>query len=278
MKFHEYRLTKNAGLLPPELAALSMLQCYYSIDYNLQRGWLPQDIGMLLCAEVGYVRNRRPFYNVYPAVTTCLANTKLDLELKHLPEQREVIAVCFAEGKEPLLHNGKLTAMLIEFRQKIRDFEQNKILDKPLLRIVYNRIKQDGTWAFSGLCLYEEGSISEVLKDREEEERRILFSLAVGILMLAQDERFVEPILLQQDQGLQLNVAELERARTRAKQRGRNGMTIGKGLEVSPHTRMPHFAIRWTGKEGAIPRLVPVKGCVVSRNKLFPVPTDYLDK
>lgn len=47
-------------------------------------------------------------------------------------------------------------------------------------------------------------------------------------------------------------------------------------IEVSPHCRRPHFAIRWTEKGHSVPKLVPVNGCLVNRSKLLPVPTGYL--
>ena len=56
--------------------------------------------------------------------------------------------------------------------------------------------------------------------------------------------------------------------------------TSGKDFErtVSPHMRVPHFAIRWTGKGRTKPKLVPVKGSLVNREKILPIPTGYLDK
>lgn len=42
------------------------------------------------------------------------------------------------------------------------------------------------------------------------------------------------------------------------------GWEIGADLETTPHFRKPHFAIRWTGKGAEIPKLVPVKGCLVN--------------
>ena len=48
-------------------------------------------------------------------------------------------------------------------------------------------------------------------------------------------------------------------------------------MECAPHFRRPHFAIRWTGKGGAVPRMVPVKGSVVKRQLATDVPTGYMD-
>ena len=62
----------------------------------------------------------------------------------------------------------------------------------------------------------------------------------------------------------------------KARKRGIVGWSIGKQYETCPHYRRPHFGIRHTGKGGAIPRIVPIKGAVVHNKKLTTVPTGYI--
>jgi hypothetical protein len=275
MEFHEYKLTKNCNA-PSEIVAMSVEQYYWHVDQRMRSGWNPGEKANLLCSEIGYLRCKRPFYHVYPAVESCLENTKLDFELKQIGHLDEVIAMCFAVGKEPSLSNGKVASMLVELVHAVEDVTTGSITKDPMLRIAIDRIGTNGKRCFSSIVYNRQGLISEVAD--ELGDKRKLVSLAVGVSLLAQDQRFAEPILLKRDQGKQLDDDALRRAIERAKNRGRNGVAIGKGLEVSPHMRKPHFAIRWTGKGGSVPRLVPVKGCVVSRDKLFPVPTGHLDK
>lgn len=275
MEFHEYKLTKNCNA-SPDLASLPVEQFYFHLFQQMQKGWRPGKQANLLLAEIGYVRCKRPFYHVYPAVQACLENTKLDFELKQIGHLDEVIAMCFAVGKEPRLSNGKVASMLVELVHSVQDATTGSITKEPMLRIAIDRIDTNGKRCFSSIVYNRSGLISEVAD--ELGDKRKLVSLAVGVSLLAQDERFAEPILLKRDQGKQLDADALRRAVERAKKRGRNGIAIGKGLEISPHMRKPHFAIRWTGKGRGVPRLVPVKGCVVRRNKLFPVPTGHLDE
>jgi len=275
IKFHEYRLTKNCRP-SPESAHMSVNQFYHEVDQWIRNGWNPGEHANLVLAEIGYVRSRRPFYHVYPAVEACLANTKLDFELQQIGHLDEVIAMCFAVGKEPLLSNGKVAAMLVELAHSTENVANGRVNNNPILRLAVDRIRKDGKRCFTTVVYNRTGLISDSTGELGDKTK--LVSLAVGVALIAQDPRFAEPILLKRDQGKDLDEVALKRAIERAKRRGRNGVAIGKGLEVSPHMRRPHFAIRWTGKGAAVPKLVPVKGSMVSRDKMFPVPTGHLDK
>ena len=114
-----------------------------------------------------------------------------------------------------------------------------------------------------------------IYKDHFDDDQRLV-SLAVGVSLLARDPMFAQPILLKRDQGKQFDMEALERAVDRAKQQGRNGFVIGKNLQVSPRIRWPRFAVRWTGNDASVPLLVPAKGCVVHRDRFFPLPTEHL--
>ena len=62
----------------------------------------------------------------------------------------------------------------------------------------------------------------------------------------------------------------------KARNNGVFGWSIGKNVEVSPHVRRPHWALRHTGPKGSVPQIVPVKGCKVKGNKLTTVPTGFV--
>ena len=99
--------------------------------------------------------------------------------------------------------------------------------------------------------------------------------------MLSKDPEFAVRILLNRDRKRidRLNTPEkMQLAVDRAIRNGRNGWTLGEHLEVSPHTRRPHFAIRWTGLGKTVPKLRPIKGCVVKSSRLYPIPTGYMDE
>lgn len=273
MNFHEYVLAKSTAT-DPAIKGMPTIEFYFRIYNELKKGEFHQDEDIYL-TEMGYLGNRRPFYNVYPAVVSRLENTKLDFRLSQIEPLNGAVAVCFGVGKEPTVKDGKVTSMLVQIGKDAESLTDGTVVDDPVIRIVMNRLCNDGKLRYSTIYYVGNDILSEIVDTASD--KRNMISLAVGISMLASDERFVEPILLKKDQGKNLSGDALERAIERAKNRGRNGKTIGKDLDVSPHMRRPHFAIRWTGKGGVTPKLVPVQGCVVNKSKLFPVPTGYLD-
>lgn len=93
--------------------------------------------------------------------------------------------------------------------------------------------------------------------------------------MLACDSRYCEPILLNRDKQKRLTEEDKKKAQNRARNRGVYGFDIGKDVEISPHFRRPHFAIRWTGEGRKVPKLVPVKGAVINKRLLEEIPTGY---
>ena len=62
----------------------------------------------------------------------------------------------------------------------------------------------------------------------------------------------------------------------KAHRRGKIGWKIGDRIEVDPHFRRPHFAIRWCEEGRRVPRLRPIKGCIVHRHKATTVPTGLM--
>jgi hypothetical protein len=263
MKFHEYALSYYS-----KPRQYSLNEYYKKIVCEIADGNYTKQEAQIPLAEGLYVHCKRPFYNIYPAVVECLKNTRLDFQLSALPEWAETTAINLSVGKELTLASGrKLNSLLIQYTPIC--FPISKV---PTIRVIATAAYGSALELFSIL-----GEGSGLISEMGDTETRQILSLTVGTILLAQDKRFMEPILLKRDQGKQLDEEGLQRAIERAKRNGRNGFNLGRGLEISPHLRKPHFAIRWTGKGSTVPRLVPIKGCVVSRNKLFPIPTGYLD-
>ena len=102
------------------------------------------------------------------------------------------------------------------------------------------------------------------------------FRLAMGICLLGNDSEFIQPEVLTADQ-IKFGTSRDMKLVEKAKKRGKYGWTVGRDIECLPHIRRPHFAVRWTGKGGAVPKVVPVKGSVVKRKSMTDVPTGYMD-
>lgn len=226
-----------------------------------------------------WYRQRRPFFNVYPGVEKCLRNTRLDIDPAAIPHSvihhlgvMEVRLPTASKTRSfflavlPIAQVGKAPIMAVHtMRTDARGIQSSvSCFGKPL---------NDG----SSPVIDDEWSGSREADEMISESTARL-RIAIGVMLLAADPRYCEPVLLNRDKGKVLNEAERSVAIERAKRNGNYGFDIGKSIEVSPHFRRPHFAIRWTGKGAAVPRLVPVKGALINETLVTTVPTGYEDE
>lgn len=285
MKFNEYRLTKNDQFASPETRSMAMITYYKEQFQLLTTTGSTGGFEHVMLAEYRWILFRRAFYNVYPSVVECLEHTSLDMTMCQVGCDIDPVAINFAEGREPKVGDDRVTSILMEFKQQFVDVGTSEAHNVPILTLCLNTINSDGNCEYSALTFSGDRKLSETgdddrFEDGQKSDRQKMVSIAVGVALLSKDERFAEPILLRKDRHKKFATEEdYQRAVARAYRRGRHGIAIGRELEseTSPHVRRPHFGIRWTGKGGKIPRLVPVKGCVVKRDKIYPVPTGYLD-
>lgn len=112
-----------------------------------------------------------------------------------------------------------------------------------------------------------------VIRDADPEDMDLIKS-AVGVLLLARDPDFFQPSILNKDEHRR-DSFDMGFLVDRAKRRGKFGFELGRNIDVCPHMRRPHFAIRWTGKGGSVPRLVPVKGSIIHRSKAMEIPSGF---
>lgn len=220
-----------------------------------QREWL------MLCER--WEQFQRPYYNVYPVIEEALGRTSLEVTAKQAcGESRVVITVCFAKGHEPKILDEHLQQFLVAGLGQ-QDYDTFHIL-----------ARTDGS--NGPMVSYYHSSLNDRLDQQETKYTKTqqIRRLAVGVLLLARDDRFAEPILLAKDRSKDLDPEQYEKAVERARKRtGRRGFTIGRDWMASPHVRRKHF--RWISKGRTTPKLIPVKGCIVRRSELLQVPTGY---
>lgn len=268
MQFHLFRTMQASH--PQETVRRMAADDYYdnmiSLHLPYAKGELNQDFAVLqmISAERKWRQYHRPFYNVYPAVIKCLQNTKLLFSLSSIGFELPPTAICFPIGNEPTVEGKKVSSVLFEIEQTSEHSEN------PAFRMNIN-------WLDGGECMVGAKN-DEIIDTWDFRGNKPLVALCVGISMLARDDRYAEAILLANDSRKELSQEDHDRAVKRAINRGRNGLLIGKNIDISPHIRRPHFGIRWTGTNRSIPKLVSISGCLVSRSKLYPIPTGYLDK
>jgi len=217
-----------------------------------------------------WMANRRPFVNVWPTVESALKRTKLEIDVATIPtsivHELKAIEVRFDDRSsvEPFM-------LSITEKRYFVGLPERKVNGLGVLRIrseIHDRrleVCSDG--AFIPFEVVSNDTTYWKFKDE--------LKIAIGILMLAHDPEYCKPMLLNRDKNRSLSGGDLDVAIERARRNGKYGFDIGESIEVSPHFRRPHFAIRWTGKNGNVPKLVPVKGCFVNKSLMSDIPTGY---
>lgn len=217
---------------------------------------------------------RGPFLNVYPSVLECLKNTSIAIDPAAIP--RSVVhQFGVMEVRPPV--TSRMPAFFICFDDP-RLWSDGTV--SPGLLVTFIRGEQVFHFLYRFGELVSMTSMDQVenglpLDDSELVEAREIARVAFGVLLLAADERYCEPILLNRDKRKTLTDKQRELAVDRAHRRGVVGFSVGASIELSPHFRRPHFAIRWTGKGASVPRLVPIKGAVINRGVLEQIPSGF---
>lgn len=234
-----------------------------------------------LTAERFWILKKRPFFNIHPPVISGLANTPLTIVPRTIPKSiiHELGTMCikFPIGFKHEMIKG-VTHLLIAISGGILMPNEMKIVRRDAVGIGY--ISGDAffhTWCFMDESFSrndESETVGPELTDFELRQRHFFEKLVLGIMLLAADPSFIEPVLLKRDTGRD---GDKKKMADRAKRNGVFGFSIGANMEVSPHFRRPHFAIRWTGKGGSVPMIVPVKGSVIHKSQLE-VPTGFEEK
>lgn len=233
----------------------------------------------LALSERHWHTSGRPFFNVYPSVLNALKNTTLQIDPKDIPESivHELGAICvkFPIGFQ---HPMKLDARSFMLVVSERTIVKGSVV--PVKSVGVSVGLNDFDVVLSMSCQYgkvfencEAGSPSGLgYTDDEHEIRKYISRIGLGVLMLAADPDFLKPIVLKKFGNVEHPTSDQI---DKSKRRGVFGFSIGESIEVAPHIRRPHFAIRWTGKGREVPRLVPVKGSLIHRNKMTTVPTGF---
>lgn len=286
MKWHDYTLPK----LPVTHYAKLLDDWNNSVRGTIGRlspvvrSWGKQQWLEFQHACIGeWVVSRRPYYNLWPAIAEALAHTSLKISGKFLLEAWKgmppSIVARWSEGGEPLVTNRKGQQVLA--KSVLITFGGSPQEGSGALAIIVQTI--DGEFLPGLIDLYHQGYEEKTLEEEcarlSHKDYEILsFSIAAAIAIMAadKDSDILTPVLLQKDRDA-YRLSKDDKYIERAKRKGLNQWDVGAHIECSPHMRRPHFGLRWTGKGGEVPKIVPIKGTIVRRNKMTEVPTGYLD-
>lgn len=254
-----------------------------------------------LVVEQIWSQCRRPFYNVWPHVRDGLRRVPLAIPCEHVFKASDsmpiAISVRFPVGEElstggvsikefiamkmMVRHNGSASPgfnVLCDHGESkprvpgldhLPDLPSQLIMTFPLpsemtIEDAINSLKYNGLHGGLELSHGESEALLECIR------------VLCGIALMAHDPSLVEPIVIKADEAKYRETGDRKYVE-KAIRRGVFGFNVGANIEVSPHYRRAHFALRWTGKGRETPKIVPVKGCVVRRQSVTDVPTGYLD-
>lgn len=246
-----------------------------------------QNTRVQLRQEAAWTADDRPYYDLYPSVAG--AFTKLDLEKVKCEQLRlplPVLMIRMPVGKElqltdrTVLHSALIAeshsdnpnerAWLLSI-ETAATMEINGVT-MPMHTVVGCRMP-DGDAMTKHLAQgqYRWGEIKEI----DFEAATKVFKIIATLCMLGGDPDLIQPEPLAADlekYEASHNPALIEKAA----RRGKRAWSVGKHIEVAPGYRNPHFAIRWMEKGRTVPRVRPIKGCLVRRKEIQEVPTDWL--
>lgn len=235
--------------------------------------------------ETSWVAARRPYYTVYPLAAEALRKVKLDIPCSVVTMPIPTLLVRFGVGMEPSCAGQQLRCMLVGELEMLNtkrglgvwcDFGERTYLPTvthPLPRYTYMTfgLADDRTVHTAIQRLSYEG-----LSDADTAAVMAALHYIVAICLLSNDPALIEPDVLDKDRAKWAETQDPAIVE-RAVRRGKVGWLVGAHWETMPHYRRPHVGLRWTGEGRQVPKIVPIKGAVVHRQKLTEVPQGYLD-
>ena len=232
--------------------------------------------------EAKWYENRRPYYKVYPCVVDALCKLKLEFNCPCPKVPEGIVSIRFAEGHEPRRDGNSIAALLVysESGQDEKTGAQKEVL---FVQVTLKENPEAYYWFYFDTnspdmtmeeCLSHYPALGEYY-----EIRKLATRIALTTCMLADDPEIITRDVLNKQQDKydgERNDSRRKRMEDKARNNGVFGWSIGKNVEVSPHVRRPHWALRHTGPKGSVPQIVPVKGCKVNASKLTDVPNGHM--
>jgi len=246
---------------------------------------IAEDIALFLqaVAEENFIRNRRPFYRLYPGITEAL--TKIGIEKHDISKIHPPV--------NPLSLEFPVDHPLIAGTRKIVNILFGEFEGADSLFIEYrSHVNTFGVFLFPR----EKETIMHLIGDTKEESDRetnkVVLQIVFGVCMIPQsDSGLIQPLVLNRDKEKFAATGDVKYI-DRAKRNGVHGWEIGKDIPTpeamvilrqqhgepgrkSPHWRMGHFAIRLTGEGRSVPVLRWINETFVNKDLWKEVPTGY---
>jgi len=226
-----------------------------------------------------HAMNRRPFYRVFPGVTSAMLRLGIEkIDISGVRPPINGLALEFAEGH--FLGGGHLdiTGMLIV-----------DVKDSLIVEFVYTD-NQRGYFKFPR----DHQTVLDRVKSMPPVEQNLAtqaMQIAFGVCMISQsDTDLIKPLVLNRDKEKFDATGDIKFI-DRARRRGVHGWEIGRDIPTpeemealrqqgeagrkSPHWRIGHFAIRHTGEGRSVPVVRWIKETFINKNLLTEMPHGY---
>lgn len=289
MKFHEYfttlqmvcRVSRKMGTPAPtaeelqhtlEIAKSAMTPDQWTMSalhWDFDRAWTAED---------------RPYYRVYPSLIQMLCRLNLStVSGTHIqmPHGLSSLLIQFPSGHEL---DGEVRTIWVLRTQVM---ERGQVKPGLAIGIDQGEVRKDMPVYLIRCFPLDERTVSECLdallrspssdigKQLPHETKLRCLSLVCTLLLLGDDSELLEPDVLARDRQ-HVSQDNLEALVERARQKGKRGWDVGRGIEVVPHYRRPHPALVWTGAGRKVPKIVMRSGAVVHRSVVGAVPAGFL--
>ncbi len=310
MKFHEYHsLYDEAKKLTHKARQIKQLEFYNKIEAELLKelpntkhlknhvvSYLKRTI-----SEKNWVVCQRPYYNVWPILLE--ASAKLDLtkirksDVK-FPEKS--IAIRFSDIRTKhtpyIINNGERayleTMMIGMFEHEGHTILATQMFYRSGLELIDSTMFHTLTLTNNEYFEYQEAEIRDASASEQENTVEVPKNMGSNVLqivvmlgIISNNPDLITPDYIKSDIP-KVTEQTAEHYHNRAKKAGKYGWNVGEILhkdESSPHFRIPHLALYWTGEGKQIPKIIlrtgPNNGPIpVSRDKITTIPTGYHDK
>ncbi len=242
--------------------------------------------------ESEWITNKRPYYNIYPAIHPMVSRLKLDIPCGSITMPSSPLSLRLPAHDNPYTYDGRQVKTVMFGNQKVAaELSSDRMVDGMVIAFDIGEIDAMGNpvYSFKIFPLRDDMSLEQasvVLPHHKSMKQgyqvkditiRDMVKLCSVVCLIGEDPDLVTPDILAKDRIDWVTATEIQRQKMvqKAKQKGKNGYNLGVDIDLIPHYRRPHLAVVWTGKGRTLPKVVMRKGAVVHREKLLNVPTGY---
>jgi hypothetical protein len=244
--------------------------------------------------ELAWLNNKKPYYNVYPAIFPMVKNLKLDVPCSALNIPLDVLCLRLPEPpNNPFVFDGQVARTILMQHQEVAKEKGSNELVKGMVISIDAGERESTTGCpiqvFKIFPLREDMTIHEVCNilpyhrslyqgvQVKEEMVNEIIKLCCTVCLIGNDPELVCPdvIAKEREKFEQGDEKTKKKIIEKSIRRGKYGFNLGANLEMIPHYRRPHFALVWTGKGKSTAKVVMRKGSIVHREKIIEVPTGF---